>query len=49
MQNQFNGVSLLNIFFWPGFIVDAATGSLMKAGQFNYEVELEKKESAKTL
>jgi hypothetical protein len=45
LQNQFNGVSLLNIFFWPGFIVDAATGTLMKAGQFNYEVELEAKDS----
>jgi len=43
MQNQFNGVALLNIFFWPGFIVDAATGTLMKASQFTYEVELEAK------
>lgn len=45
LQNQLNGVSLLNIFFWPGFIVDAATGSLMKASQFNYQVELEPKDS----
>jgi len=45
LQNQFNGVSLLNIFFWPGFIVDAATGTLMKASQFNYQVDLEAKDS----
>lgn len=43
LQNQFNGVALLNIFFWPGFIVDAATGTLMKASQFNYQVDLEAK------
>ena len=45
LNNTFNTVSLINILFWPGFIVDAATGSMMKASQFNYDVELEKKEA----
>lgn len=43
LQNSFNAVALLDIFFWPGFIVDAATGTLMKASQNNYEAELEMK------
>lgn len=43
LQNSFNTVALLDILFWPGFIVDAATGTLMKASQFNYEAELETK------
>jgi len=28
VQKNFNGVALLNIFFWPGFLVDVATGGL---------------------
>ena len=43
LQNGFNGVSILNIFFWPGFIVDAATGTLMKYDVVNYETELDPK------
>ncbi|MCF8054700.1 MAG: PEGA domain-containing protein [Deltaproteobacteria bacterium] len=43
LQNTFNGVAILNIFFWPGFIVDAATGSIMKYDVLNYEAELEAK------
>jgi hypothetical protein len=43
MQNSFNAVSLLNVFFWPGFIVDAATGTIMKHEVLCYEVELEAK------
>jgi hypothetical protein len=37
LQNGFNGISILNIFFWPGFIVDAATGTLMKYDVVTYE------------
>ncbi len=43
VQRSFDPVSLFNIFFWPGFIVDAASGALMKAERNNYVVELEKK------
>lgn len=28
--DSFNKVTLLNVFFWPGFLVDAATGSYKK-------------------
>lgn len=43
LQNTFNAVALLDILFWPGFIVDAATGSLMRYDMTSYEVELESK------
>lgn len=43
LQNSFNGVAFLDILFWPGFIVDAATGTLMKYEILNYEIELEAK------
>lgn len=43
LQNTVNPVTFINVLFWPGFIVDAITGNMMKAQQFNYEVELEKK------
>lgn len=43
MQSGFNGVAILNLFFWPGFIVDAATGTLMKYDIVTYETELEPK------
>ena len=48
LQNSFNTIAILDIFFWPGFIVDAATGSIMKASVFNYEAELEPKEASRT-
>ncbi len=41
MQNSFNAVSLWDIFLWPTFFVDVATGNIMKASQFNYNAELE--------
>lgn len=41
MQNKFNAVSLLNIFFWPGFLVDVATDSMRKPVRTNFNVELE--------
>ena len=43
LQNTFNGVAMLDVFFWPGFIIDAATGSIMKYSVLNYDVELEPK------
>jgi hypothetical protein len=45
LDNTFNGVAILNVFFWPGFIIDAATGRLMKYSVLNYETELEPKKS----
>ena len=44
LQNGFNSVAILNIFFWPGFIVDAATGTLMKYDVVTYETELDPKD-----
>ncbi|NMP27051.1 hypothetical protein GW590_09270 [Rahnella sp. SAP-1] len=32
------GLTWLNLFFWPGFIVDAATGSIQQASPTNYSV-----------
>jgi hypothetical protein len=41
LQNSFNGVAVLDILFWPTFIVDALTGSIMKYDILSYEAELE--------
>lgn len=30
VNTSFQTIGLLNLFFWPGFIVDAATGNTMK-------------------
>ncbi len=30
VNTSFQPIGILNIFFWPGFIVDAATGNTMK-------------------
>lgn len=38
INTTFNAVALLNIFFWPGFIIDALTGSLVKADETSYSV-----------
>lgn len=35
-SNRFNGVSVLNIFFWPGFFIDLATGALWEADPSSY-------------
>jgi hypothetical protein len=43
LQSSFNGVAILDVFFWPGFIVDAATGSIMSYSIRNYDVELTQK------
>ncbi len=44
LQTKFNNTSWLNIFFWPGFIVDAATGSLMRYSVLTYDITLDKKD-----
>lgn len=48
LQNTFNTASVFNILFWPGFIVDAVTGNMMKASQLTYDVELEPKEKPRS-
>ena len=40
----FNLVSLLNILFWPGFIVDVATGKICKYDDEVIEFEMQKKD-----
>ncbi len=30
VNTAFQPIGILNIFFWPGFIIDAATGNMMK-------------------
>ena len=30
IQTSFQNIGILNIFFWPGFIIDAVTGDMMK-------------------
>lgn len=41
LSKEFNMVSILNIFFWPGFIVDALTGALFKYDKTTYTVDME--------
>jgi hypothetical protein len=33
-----NGLTFLNLIFWPGYLIDAATGSLHKAATLDYTV-----------
>ena len=37
-EQSFNKISLINLLFWPGFIVDAATGAINKADPKEYTV-----------
>ncbi|MEI6806893.1 MAG: hypothetical protein WCK49_10395 [Myxococcaceae bacterium] len=43
IKKKFDPISILNIFFWPGFIIDAASGAMMRPEQTSYVVEMEKK------
>ncbi len=44
VQTSFQAVGLLNLFvFWPGFIIDAVTGDMMKVTTTNIHVPLAKK------
>ena len=42
VQTSFQPVGILNIFFWPGFIIDAVTGDMMKVTTTNINVALNK-------
>ncbi|TCD19863.1 PEGA domain-containing protein [Pedobacter psychrodurus] len=44
-QTTFNAVSVVNFLFIPGFIVDAATGAMMKYDPKVYEFTLEQKKA----
>lgn len=41
LDKEFNTISILNIFFWPGFVVDALTGALFRYDKDTYSVNLE--------
>jgi hypothetical protein len=43
VQNSFNMTTLWDIFLFPTFIVDLATGALMKFDPLNYNIELDAK------
>ena len=42
INTKFQNVGLLNVFFWPGFIIDAATGNMIKIdpNKLNVEVDM---------
>lgn len=42
LDKEFNSASILNIFFWPGFVVDALTGALFKYDKTTYTVDLDR-------
>jgi hypothetical protein len=37
-EQSIDGITWINIFVWPGFIVDAATGAMHKADPTDYTV-----------
>ena len=39
-QKTLAGITLLNVFFWPGFIIDAATGAIQKTDPVIYNLRL---------
>lgn len=41
LESSFNAVCILNIFFWPGFIIDLATEQMNKYDDSMLHVELE--------
>lgn len=40
LQNSFDPIAILNVLFWPGLIIDAATGSVMQYNPKIYQVDL---------
>lgn len=46
LQRSFNAVSILNIFFPLGFVVDAVTGAMMKHDPTVYVIEMDKKKQS---
>lgn len=47
-ETSFDAVSIVNLLFWPGFIIDAATGAMMKYDPKAYELDLKKQTEEKT-
>lgn len=45
--DSFNGVSLVNILFWPGFLVDMGTGAIKKYPS-HYVINMERISAAQT-
>lgn len=41
LDKEFNATSILNVFFWPGFVIDALSGALFGYGKNVYEVDLQ--------
>lgn len=41
-ETSFDAVSVINLFFFPGFIIDAATGAMMQYDPKAYELNLTK-------
>lgn len=41
LDTEFNTVSILNVFFWPGFIIDIVTGAISRYDKDTYTVDLE--------
>ncbi len=42
VEKSFDPIAILNILFWPGFIIDAASGAMMKVKKPVYVAELTK-------
>ncbi|GAK38210.1 hypothetical protein [Bacteroides graminisolvens] len=42
LDTKFDAVAVINILFWPGFVVDAATGQMCKWDSTNIDIEMEK-------
>ena len=42
LDAKFNSVAVINILFWPGFVVDAATGQMCKWDNTYIDIEMEK-------
>lgn len=42
IQTSFQTAGILNIFFWPGFIIDAVTGKTMKISNHHMHIPLSK-------
>lgn len=42
VETQFQMIGLLNILFWPGFIIDAITGDMMKITTTDMNIKMTK-------
>ena len=41
LDTEFNNTAILNVFFWPGFVIDVLTGALFKYDKKHYTADLE--------